>query len=118
MAAHSPAYATQATERKLRYHQPQAACLPGVDGAALGGVDALAATLLLGMPVRRMRYRAKQKKARKSSFLELSRHLVDLKRLELSTSRMRTERSPKRAGFSDDQYPKKVWSLLKPARFL
>ena len=43
---------------------------------------------------------------------------VDLKRLELSTSRMRTERSPKRAGFSDDQYPKKVWSLLKPARFL
>ena len=44
--------------------------------------------------------------------------LVDLKRLELSTSRMRTERSPKRAGFSDDQYPKKVWSLLKPARFL
>ena len=33
-------------------------------------------------------------KARKSSFLRLSRHLVDPKGLEPSTSRMRTERSP------------------------
>ena len=49
-----------------------------------------------------------RKKARKSlKLLGFSqRHLfwcslmVDLKRLELSTSRMRTERSPKRAGFS------------------
>ncbi len=54
------------------------------------------------------------KKARKSlKLLGFSqRHLfwcslmVDLKRLELSTSRMRTERSPKRAGFSSLQTDK------------
>ena len=54
------------------------------------------------------------KKAQKSLKLLgfLQRHLfwcslmVDLKRLELSTSRMRTERSPKRAGFSSLQTDK------------
>ena len=38
--------------------------------------------------------------------ISVSLLLVDLKRLELSTSRMRTERSPKRAGFSSLQTDK------------